>query len=272
MNKYVKYIIIGIIAVSLSAILYQPNEKQIQQNLRDYEDILQSGVLRAVTEYNSLNFFVSDDSIAGFHYELLKAFTKDKGLILEIEPIMNLEERWEGIRSGKYDLLANDVLRISDRKDSILFTHPIMLSKQVLVQRKPQTDNDSLYIKNHLDLAHKTLHIVKDSPYKLRIENLSNEIGDTIYVAEVEKYGAEQLLALVAYGDIDYAVCDERIAQAAINDYPQLDINTPISFTQFNSWGVYNHNTALLDTLNTWLDYYIQTPAFKRLKMKYNKN
>ena len=48
MNKYVRYIIIGILAVSLSAILFQPNE-EIQHSPRDYDDIIQSGVLRAVT-------------------------------------------------------------------------------------------------------------------------------------------------------------------------------------------------------------------------------
>jgi hypothetical protein len=52
MNKYVRYIIIGILAVSLSAILFQPDE-EIQHSPQDYDEIIQSGVLRAVTEYNS---------------------------------------------------------------------------------------------------------------------------------------------------------------------------------------------------------------------------
>ena len=271
MNKYVRYIIIGILAVSLSAILFQP-EEEIQHSPRDYEDIIQSGVLRAVTEYNSLSFYALDeDSVAGFHYELLNAFAKDKGLSLEIKPIMSLVERWEEVKSGKYDILANDVLRTQTEGDSILFTHPILLSKQVLVQRKPKSSKDSLYIKSHLDLAHKTLHIVKGSPYKQRIENLSNEIGDTIYIEEIDKYGIEQLLALVAHGDIDYAVCDEGIAIASMKDFPQLDIDTPISFTQFNSWGVNKQSIVLLDTLNVWLDHYTKTKAFKKLRKKYYK-
>jgi ABC-type amino acid transport substrate-binding protein len=184
---------------------------------------------------------------------------------------MSLEERWEVVKSGKYDILANDVLRTHTKDDSILFTHPILLSKQVLVQRKPQSTKDSLYIKSHLDLAHKTLHIVKGSPYKQRIENLSNEIGDTIYIEEIDKYGIEQLLALVAHGDIDYAVCDEGIAMASMKDFPQLDIDTPISFTQFNSWGVNKQSIVLLDTLNAWLDHYTKTKAFKKLRKKYYK-
>ena len=225
-----------------------------------------------MTEYNSLSYHAEGDSMAGFHYELLKAFARDKGLTLEVTPLMSMNERMQGIENGTFDILANDVLITTGRRDSLLFTRPILLSKQVLVQRKPQTEDDSLYIRSQLDLAGKTLHIVKGSPYHLRIHNLSHEIGDTIYIKEVEKYGAEQLLAMVAHGDIDYAVCDESIAQALQKDFPQLDMETAISFTQFYSWGVNKGNTALLDTLDAWLETFTQGRTFKQLKKKYYKN
>ena len=35
-------------------------------------------------------------------------------------------------------------------------------------------------------------------------------------------------IALVAHGDIDYAVCDEAIARSAADSLPQIDINTAI--------------------------------------------
>ena len=61
-------------------------------------------------------------------------------------------------------------------------------STEVLVQRKLENVPDSsLFIKSQLDLAGKTLHVVKGSPSILRIRNLGNEIGDTIYVEEIEK-------------------------------------------------------------------------------------
>jgi len=79
-------------------------------------------------------------------------------------------------------------------------------------------------------------------------------------------------LALVANGDIDYAICDEGIAQASINNFPQLDIEKAISFLQFYSWGVYHHNTTLLDSLNAWLNRYKLTPDFHKLMKKYSTN
>ena len=167
---------------------------------------------------------------------------------------MSFDERLRGLSDGRYDVIAYGILATSELKDSLLLTSPIILNKQVLVQRKANGENDSLYIRNQLDLAQKTLHVVKGSPSILRIQNLGNEIGDTIYIKEIEKYGSEQLISLVAHGDIDYAVCDESIARAVADSLPQVDINTAISFTQFYSWAVSKQSPALLDSLNTWLD------------------
>ena len=273
MKKYLKYGIMGLRAVALSAILFKPQPKEVlPTSPRSYEEIIQSDTLRAVTEYNSISFHVKEDTIDGLHYELLHAFARAKGLQVSITPEMSIEKRGQGIYDGTYDILANNVLISSDRTDSLLYTHPILLSRQILVQRKSTGENDSIHIKSLLELAHKTIHVVKGSPSVLRIQNLSNEIGDTIYIKEIEKYGQEQLLAMVANGDIDYAVCDESIAINAVDDSTQLDLETAISFTQFYSWGVNSKNTELLDSLNAWLDHYKQTAEFQQLIRKYTSN
>ena len=86
---------------------------------------------------------------------------------------------------------------------------------------------------------------------------------------EIEKYGSEQLIALVAHGDIDYAVCDESIARSAVDSLPQLDINTAISFTQFYSWGVSKQSPVLLDSLNAWLSGFREGKDYKMIYRKY---
>lgn len=236
---------------------------------RDYAAIAKEGILHAATEYNAISFYVDGDTVSGFHYELIEAFAHDMGLKAGITPVMSFEERLQGLSDGQYDVIAYGILATSELKDSLLLTSPITLSKQVLVQRKENGDNDSLYIRNQLDLARKTLHVIKGSPSILRIHNLGNEIGDTIYIKEVEKYGSEQLISLVAHGDIDYAVCDESIARAVVDSLPQVDINTAISFTQFYSWAVSKQSPVLLDSLNTWLHKFQQGKEYKRIYRKY---
>ena len=73
MKKYYKYGILGVIAVVLSAIIFPHRTKETTPIYRTYEEIMQSGVLRAVTEYNSISFYVTEDTIeavANTSYEL----------------------------------------------------------------------------------------------------------------------------------------------------------------------------------------------------------
>lgn len=263
------YLLGGIILLLVVIRLCSHREPRQEFTPRDYPDIVRSGILRAVTEYNSISYHVGQDSISGFDYELLNAFAQSKHLQLEMTPEMSFEERLKGITEGKYDLIATGTVVTTRSKDTLLFTHPLLLSKQILVQRKLEKGKDSLYIHNQLELGGKTLHVVKGSPALLRIHNLINEIADTIYIQEVDQYGPEQLMAMVSGGDIDYAVCDENIAKANIRLYSNLDVDTDISFTQFYAWGVAKHAPVLLDSLNAWLDQYTKSEDYRKLYKKY---
>ncbi len=268
-KKLIKYLLIGIIATLVATYLLP--EKRTEQPImpRDYDAIKQSGVIRATTEYNAISYFVQGDTVSGLHYELLHAFAKEHGLEVELTPEMSFEKRMQGLTDGTFDLIAHGIQNTVEQKENLLLTAPILRNRQVLIQREPASIDDSSYIKSHLELAGKTLHIVKGSPSILRIRNLSNEIGDTIYINEVENYGPEQLLSLVAHGDIDYAVCDESVARTLIDSLPQIDMHTAIGFSQFYSWGVNKQSPALLDSLNNWLRSYKQTSAYKQLVKKY---
>ena len=268
--RLLRYLIPVIIVLAL-LFCFRRCDNQQKQPLppRDYADIIREGVLRVATEYNSISFYVDGDTVAGLNYELIQAFGRDKGLRVDISPYMSFEDRLRGLSEDRYDVIAYGILATSKLKDSLLLTSPIVLNKQVLVQRKATGENDSLYIRSQLDLAQKTLHVIKGSPSILRIQNLGNEIGDTIYIKEIEKYGPEQLISLVAHGDIDYAVCDESIAQAAADSLPQIDINTAISFTQFYSWAVSKQSPVLLDSLNAWLDRFQKEEEYQKIYKKY---
>lgn len=267
-TKILTALAISVIAVCVANLLLK-KEKPQGAHPRDYPEIAAEKIIRVATEYNSISFYVDGDSISGFHYELIEAFARNHGWEVAITPEMSFDKRLEGLAEGEFDVIAYGILATSELKDSLLLTNPIVLNKEVLVQRKATSPDDSLFVKSQLDLAGKTLNVVKGSPSVLRIRNLGNEIGDTIYIKEIDKYGPEQLIALVAHGDIDYAVCDESIARAVADSLPQIDISTDISFTQFYSWGVSKQSPVLLDSLNAWLHHFRTTNEFKRIYRKY---
>ena len=261
-----KYVAMGIIAACITTFFLKKEKKH--GHPRDYAEIATEKIIRAATEYNSISFYVDGDTLSGFHYEI-EAFARDHGWKAAITPEMSFDKRLKGLADGEFDVIAYGILATSELKDSLLLTTPIVLNKQILVQRKATSPTDSIFVKSQLDLAGKTLHVVKGSPSILRIHNLGNEIGDTIYIKEIDKYGSEQLIALVAHGDIDYAVCDESIARIVSDSFPQIDINTDISFTQFYSWGVSKQSPVLLDSLNSWLQTFCNSKEFQSIYRKY---
>ena len=182
---------------------------------------------------------------------------------------MSLAESFQELEKNKCDIIARNIPITSDIKEEYLFTEPIVLNKQVLVQRTEEANKGIKPLRNQLDLAGKTLYIPKDSPARLRLQNLGHEIGDTIYVVEDELYSGEQLAIMVAKGDIDYAVCDQQIATLSQKQLPEIDIKTDISFTQLQSWAVRKDSPILLDSLNSWLDQIRKNGTFNKIYKKY---
>lgn len=236
---------------------------------RDLNEILASGELNVVTDYNTIGLYASGDTLLGFQRELLLLLEKDWGVKVNLFLENSLEKNLEGLSEMRYDLVARNIPVNVKLKDSYAFTHPITLNKQVLVQRKQEFNDSIAPIRRQLDLARKTIHVAGDSPVILRLNNLSHEIGDTIYIIEDKMYEQEQLVMMVAAGDIDLTVCDEKMALRLSELFPEIDIETDISFTQLESWALRKDSPILLDSLNNWLDRLKATDEFARIYGRY---
>ena len=46
--------------------------KKEKEQIKDYPEIVKSGTLHIVTDYNSIGYFVSGDTIAGFNHDLIQ--------------------------------------------------------------------------------------------------------------------------------------------------------------------------------------------------------
>lgn len=253
LNKklYVIYGIFLVISLFTMASLWKFSHKRPLAP-RDYKEIKTEGILRIVTEYNNVGYYVSGDTIEGFQYELSKAIASLAGIEVENHLDMSLDNSFKLLNENKYDIVARNLPITTEMRDEYLFTEPIVLNKQVLVQRTAEANNNVPPLRNQLHLANKTLYIPKDSPSRLRLENLQHEIGDTIFIREEPLYSSEQLIIRVARGEIDYAVCDRKIAEKSLEQFPEIDIRTDISFTQLQSWAVRKNSPELRDSLNSW--------------------
>lgn len=262
------YSVLLVIAVASMIFIHQSQIGR-QKAARDYPEIATEGVLRLVTEYSTSGYFIDGDTIRGFQYELSQAISHRSGLEVQNILEMNLAESFRLLDEQACDIIARNIPITTELKEKYLFTDPIILDKQVLVQRKASANGGIQPLRNQLELAGKTLYIAKDSPARLRIRNLQEEMGDTIYLYEDELYSDEQLIILVAHGDIDFAVCDYQVAQAATHQFPEIDIQTDISFTQLQSWAVRKDSPVLLDSLNRWLYDLKESGLYTKIHQRY---
>ncbi len=261
------YIVLLLISLAIMSILILRMPKKNEP--RDYKEIKQEGVLRIVTEYNQSGYFMSGDTLQGFQYELCRAIAKYSGLEIEMYLEMNLDKSFEGLKNNQYDIIARNIPTTTELKEDYLFIEPIVLNKQVLVQRTASNNNGIEPIRNQLNLAKKTLYVPQNSPAILRLHNLQHEIADTIHIVEELLYSSEQLIIMVAKGDIEYAVCDQQIARIAKKQFPEIDIDTDISFTQLQSWAVRKNAPVLLDSLNHWFIRMRKDGTFDKIYQKY---
>ena len=247
-NKYNRTILVSILLFVIFFVL----RCGMVDPPRDYQEIKEAGMLHVVMDYSPSGFFRSGDSIGGRQYEMVMLLSDYLNIPVEIHLETSLQESMEGLENGKYDIVARLIPVTSELRESVAFTENMALDKQVLVQRKA-SDTTTVYVHNQLELPGKRIYVTYASPYIQRLQNLANEIGDTIQIIEMPDYESEHLLVLVAKGDIDYAVCDYQTAMRMLPDYPSLDISTSISFSQLHAWAVRKDSPQLLDSINAWI-------------------
>jgi membrane-bound lytic murein transglycosylase F len=241
--------------------------------------IKEAGEIVAVTDYNSTNYFIYRGKPMGYQYDLLKRYAKHLGAELKIKVNKNLHESFDLLQRGECDILAYNLTITEERKKNITFTEPYAQTRQVLVQRKPDgwrsmSDRkiDQNVIRNQLELKGKVVYVRANSSYEQRLRNLSEEIGGGIKIIEKKDYTEEQLIALVARGEIDYTVCDENLAKVNRTYYPNIDVKTAISFPQSLAWGVPKGADSLLLSLNKWIKDFKSTLDYAMIYNKYFKN
>ncbi|MBN1951801.1 MAG: transporter substrate-binding domain-containing protein [Bacteroidales bacterium] len=239
------------------------------------KSIMESGILRVVTDFNSSSYFIYRGQPMGYQYEMLQELSDYLGVKLEVSVNNDLQEKIEMLNSNKVDLVAVNLTVTKERREEVEFTVPHAQTCQVLVQRKPDNwdrlSNRSLedsLLRNQLDLAEKTVWVQKNSAYAERLANLSDEIGYPIHIRETDD-GVEDLIAKVASGEIEFTVCDEITAQINESYYNNLDIATPVSFPQSLAWALPKGATDLKEAIDTWLTDFKKTSKYASIHRKY---
>jgi membrane-bound lytic murein transglycosylase F len=245
----------------------------------DLDSIRKRGKLIAVTDFNSTDYFIYKGEPMGFNYELLKSFSDNIGIDLEIISENHPEKALMMLKSGDADLLAFNLTENTSGRDGVLLSAPIGETRQVLVQHKPRNwrslsdiELNKKLVRTQSDLGHKTIFVQSGSSHAEHLIKLAKEIGDSINIIEVP-FESEKLIQNVARGEIEYTLCDENIAQVNASYYPDIDVSMPVSSPGSFTWGVRGNNSEMLiSELNRWITSYKKTESYALVYAKYFKN
>lgn len=247
-------------------------------SLSDLEEIQERGKLVVVTDFNSTSYFIYRGQPMGYQYQMLQELANYLDLRLEIKTSNDLEGSFDNLSRGDIDLIAINLTVTADRKERVTFTYPHTQTRQVLVQRMPEnyksmhrSQLEESLVSDQLGLAGKTVYVQKGSVYAKRLESLSNEIGEEIDIIQVP-VEAEQLIQMVARGEIDYTVSDENVANVNKSYFPYLDVSTAVSFTQNLAWAVRLGSTELKEEIDYWLKDFKTTARYAVIYNKYFDN
>ncbi|MCK9617206.1 MAG: transporter substrate-binding domain-containing protein [Lentimicrobiaceae bacterium] len=232
------------------------------------QKIKAKGKIVASTDFNSINYFIYKGEPLGYQYELLKSFSDYLGVELEIIVNNDINKAFECLNNGFCDIVAMDLTQTYSRSKKYDFSVPILQARQVLVQKKPLKGAKWQCVRNPLQLGGATIIVQKGSVYADRVRNLQEEIGDSITLIEDPTSTVEELAFLVSKGKIKYTICDEHVAKVYQRNYPNLDIQTAVSFPQNMGWAVQKGSTHLRHAMNDWLTQYKTT---RQYKLTYNK-
>jgi membrane-bound lytic murein transglycosylase F len=246
----------------------------------DLEQIMERGTLTAITSYSPTSYFIYRGEPMGYEYELLKRLTSHLGLGLEIIVARDLNEMMDMLNRGEGDLIAYNLTVTSERHERVRFTSPLNVTRQVLVQRKPDNwrqmrlhEIEATLIRNPLELDGATIMVRRGSSYVPRLINLAQEIGGAIEVIESDgEVTTEELIRKVAQGELDMTVADENIARLNQSYYPILDVDTPLSMPQQTAWALRHSSDNLHNAIEEWLEIMQQGVDFYVIYNKYFEN
>jgi membrane-bound lytic murein transglycosylase F len=236
-------------------------EAGVKGGLADLEAIRKRGKLVVLAENNSTSYFVYKGEPLGYDYDLLNAFAGYMGVELEIIVVSDMNTILDELNAGNADLAAANLTITSERNKVVDFSEPLLQTRQVLVQRKPEGWQhmsvqaiEKQLIRNLNELNGKSVHVRRGSSFFSRLNSLSEEIGAGIDIAEAQgNQDTEELIGDVAKGYINFTVADENVAMVNQTYFDNLDIKTAISFPQKIAWAVRKTSPELLAFLNQWL-------------------
>jgi len=254
--------------VGFAVIIDQVRLKKERESIVDLPKIEAKGELRALTLYSPTSYFIYRDKEMGYEYEICEQLANALGLKLKMVIAPNQKAMIEMLERGEGDLIAYNIPITLQNKEKYSFCGREYLTHQVLVQQQKEP---SEMLTEVTDLIGKKVTVKSNTKYESRLQHLNNEIGGgiRIQVLNVDSLSEEDLIEMVAKGQIDYTIADNNIAQFNKTYFSNINTSLMLSFNQHSSWVARKTSPLLAEAVNKWFRDNVESSAYKSTSKRY---
>lgn len=255
----------AIVAIACTTMCGCGSSRPNNSTTNELDSILSRGELRVLTLSGSTSYFYYKGEERGYEYELIKHFADDMGLSLQVIVAPNIAQLTSMLLDSIGDIIAYDIPIISNTKDDVIHCGPENITEQVLVQRNNHP------IADVVELVGRDVYVERGSKYEQRLINLNEELGGGINIRYIERdtIVTEDLIEMVAQGDIDFTLADSNLARINNTYYHNLDTYVKVGFPQRSQWAVRQHSTQLAQAVNNWTYTHYESEEIKNINKRY---
>ncbi|MEX0772208.1 MAG: transporter substrate-binding domain-containing protein [Balneolales bacterium] len=206
----------------------------------DFQEILDRGTIRMITNYNIGSYFLRGGLDRGFEYEFFSTFARQHDLTVEVIVLQPDDNPVDVLNSGEGDIIAANFIKTSMRDEQVSFSEPYNMINQHIILPNERYDITELDELENITISvrrnsahHETLLGLKKQGYSFDLDLVSETI---------EK---EALIVGVAEGRYQATVSDDhqfnilKTYVTGVHLGPKISNNDPVG------WGV-RHNASQL--------------------------
>ena len=246
---------------------YEEEKKDAMRRIRE------RGYLIALTDRNTLDYFLYRGEPMGYQLALLESFAEHLGVPLKIICSNTFSTLDYYLRNNAADLIAVNLPVNPEGKKHVQFSNPFGETRLVMVQQaKHAGRKDSTYISAIKDFPRDTLCAAENYFFSSFFHLIYRQSGRRAILKEIPGISQEELIRQVSEGKIKYAVCQENIARVCKRFYRNLDVSLVVYPHYSFSWGVSHASDTLLNELNQWLKDFKLSGKLKKNYLEYFDN
>lgn len=225
LGAYSLFLKISLLALSILLL----TSCQPYKNDSELARILNDGVIKVGSIYGRTTYYNGPVTQEGFEYELAKGFAEFLDVKLEVYPYYSYAELVEQLDGKRVDLLAANITMTDARQQAYKFGPAYQsLNFELVYQKGQDRPRDLTDIEGDLT-------IIANDLYREPMQEKASEMVGFNWQETSDK-DIEELLEMVANGELDYTISDSNILAVARRRYPNLGIGFSITDTLKLGW------------------------------------